>query len=335
MGKFRITTTVLAATLPAVLLATLLAGCASVASQSLTTSGTIMATEVSVGAEVAGKVTEVLVQEGQQVYKGDPVAKLDTVALELQLRQAQAVLAGAEARLAEATAGPRPEQVRQAEETARQAAATLADAENNYAVVNQLYGQGAATKAQLDAAATRLEAARAQAQAAQAQADLVRRGATPEQLKQLEAAAVQASVAVELAQLNLDRATVRAPITGVVVRRLVEPGALISPGTAIATLSNPDDLWLRVYVPENQLNLVKLGMTVIVSVDAYPGRAFGAEVVQIADRAEYTPRNVQTKEERVTTVYAVKLRLREGLDGELKPGMPADVTFPAPDSGGR
>lgn len=320
--------------IPAILLlAGLLAGCGGKGQEALMTSGTVTATEIPAAAEVAGKVTSVLVQEGQQVKQGDPIAKLDSAALELTLRQAQAAFQGAEARLAEAKAGPRPAQVRQAEEMARQTAAALAGAQKNYDTMKQLYDQGAATRAQFDAVTTQLETAGAQARAARAQADLVEQGATPEQIKGAEAAVAQARAAVELARLNLDRATVKAPVNGVAVRRLVEPGTLISPGTSVLTLMNLDDLWLRVYVPENQLNLVKLGMKVDVKVDAYPNRSFKAEVAQISDKAEFTPRNVQTKEERATTVYAVKLRFLEGFGGELKAGMPADVIFPVPESG--
>lgn len=293
----------------------------------LATSGTIEATEVPVASEVAGKVLAVLVEEGQEVKAGDLLVQLDDEALRLQLAQAEGALKLAQARLAEAQAGPRSAQVRQAEELARQAAAALDGAQKNYEVVKQLFDQGVVPKVQMDSAATQLEAARAQAEAAQAQLDLVRQGATPEQVQQLEAAVDQAEAAVNLAKFNLERANVKAPVSGVVVRRLVEPGALVAPGAPLITLANLNDLWLRVYVPEDQLNLVKLGMPVEVKVDSFPNRKFRAQVSYISNQAEFTPRNVQTKEERATTVYAVKLRLLEGLRGELKPGMPADVTF--------
>ncbi|MGE5508783.1 MAG: HlyD family secretion protein [Chitinophagales bacterium] len=301
----------------------------------LTTSGTIEATDVPVAAEVAGKVAAVLVEEGQRVRAGEPLAKLDTTALSIQLEQARAALKMAQARLAEAQAGPRAAQVRQTDELARQASAALEGAQKNFDTVKQLYDQGVAPKTQLDAATTALDTARAQAKAARAQADLVKQGATAEQLKQLEAQVEQASASVKLAEWSLDRATVKAPVDGSVIRRLVEPGALISPGATLATLSNPEDLWLRVYVPENQLSLVKVGMEAQVEVDSYPGRRFRAKVVSISDQAEFTPRNVQTKQERATTVYAVKLRLDEGLRGELKAGMPADVTFATPSPKGK
>ncbi|MGE5623653.1 MAG: HlyD family secretion protein [Methanocella sp.] len=303
--------------------------------EALTTSGTIEATEVPVASEVAGKVLEVLVQEGSRVKPGEALVRLDTAALSLQLEQAQASLRLAEAKLAEAKVGPRAAQVRQAEELAQQAAAAFGGALKNYETVKQLYEKGVAPKTQFDTATTQRDTAEAQAQAARAQADLVKQGATTEQLRQLEAAVAQARAVAELAQYNVDRATVKAPVGGVVVRRLVEPGALVPAGASLLTLANLDDLWLRVYVPENQLNLVRLGQRVEVSVDAYPGRRFTSVVSYISDQAEFTPRNVQTRKERVTTVYAAKLRLTDGLAGELKPGMPADVTFVPEKSAGK
>lgn len=293
----------------------------------LTTSGAIEATDVPVAAEVAGKVTAVLVQEGQRVEAGTPLVRLDTEALTLQLEQAQAALQMAEARLAEARVGPRSAQVRQADAVARQAVAALEGAQKNYDTVKQLYEQGVAPKTQWDAAVTQRDTTQAQAKAARAQADLVQQGATAEQLRQLEAAVAQATATAKLARFNLDRATVKAPVSAVVVRRLVEPGGLVAPGATLLTLADLDDLWLRVYVPETQLNQVRLGMEVGLAVDPYPTRRFRAQVVHVNDQAEFTPRNVQAKKERATTVYAVKLRLLEGLQGELKPGMPADVTF--------
>ncbi|MHB9145698.1 MAG: HlyD family secretion protein [Symbiobacteriia bacterium] len=308
-----------------------LVGCSpSTSGKNLTTSGTITATEVQVAAEVVGKVSSVAVDEGQRVKQGDAVATLDAGTLDIQVRQARAALQSVQSKLAEAKAGPRAAQVQQVDAALRQAQAALDGAQKGYDAVRQAFDKKAATQAQLDAAETQLKIVQAQADGAQAQANLVKQGASAEQLKQLQAAVDQAQAGLDMAQLNRQRAAVKAPIGGVVVRRLVEPGAMVAPGAPIAVLANLDDLWLRVYVPEDQLSQAQLGTQVQVRVDSYPGRTFRAEVSYISDTAEFTPRNVQTKEERATTVYAVKLRLLDGLGGELKPGMPADVVFATP-----
>ncbi len=165
---------------------------------------------------------------------------------------------------------------------------------------------------------------------------------TPEQMAQLQAtvdqawAAVdeasanvdQANAAANLARARLNKATVRAPIAGVVLSRIQEPGAVVAPGAAIAQLANLNDLFINVFIPVTDVGRLTLGMPVHVYVDAFPNRPFAGEVVHISDQVEFTPRNVVTKEKRVTQVVAVKVQIRDGLNGELKPGMPADVVFP-------
>ncbi len=152
-------------------------------------------------------------------------------------------------------------------------------------------------------------------------------------VEQAEAALQQAQTAVGQAEANLKvietqiaKLTLAAPADGVILTRSVQPGEVLSPGAVALTLANLSDLTLTVYIPEDRYGEVSLGQTVSVTVDSFPGETFRATVVHISDRAEFTPRNVQTVEGRKTTVFAIKLRL-EDPEGKLKPGMPADVIF--------
>lgn len=152
-------------------------------------------------------------------------------------------------------------------------------------------------------------------------------------VEQAEAALAQARTAIGQAEANLTvldaqirKLTVFAPADGTILTRNVQPGEVVNPGAVALTLADLSDLTLTVYVPEDRYGEVSLGQVVEVTVDSFPGQVFRAVVVQIADRAEFTPRNVQTVEGRKTTVFAVKLRLDDP-QGKLKPGMPADVTF--------
>lgn len=122
---------------------------------------------------------------------------------------------------------------------------------------------------------------------------------------------------------------ITAPFDGVVLERLVEPEEFAPPGSTVMVVAKPDDLTVKVYLPENRYGQISLGQTYPVSVDSFPGQTFQGKVSQISDKAEFTPRNVQTKDSRQTTVYAVKLTL-DPSGGKLKPGMPADVTFTVP-----
>lgn len=166
---------------------------------------------------------------------------------------------------------------------------------------------------------------------AQAQAGLKRAEAAAAQaeasLAQTEALVAQAQAEVDWVALQLERYTVLAPISGVVLVRNLELGEFTQAGATALTLGQLEQLTLTVYLPEDQYGEVKLGDTAQVRVDSFAGRAFPATVTRIADQAEFTPRNVQTKEGRKTTFFAIELSL-DNQDGSLKPGMPADVVFP-------
>jgi multidrug resistance efflux pump len=141
-----------------------------------------------------------------------------------------------------------------------------------------------------------------------------------------EKSIAQAEATVDLIEIQLDQLTVVAPTSGVVLIRNIESGELVQPGINIMTIGQLDKLSITVYVPEDKYGEIKLGDSAFVSVDSFPDEVFEAVVTRIADQAEYTPRNVQTEEDRKTTVFAVELSVDDP-DGNLKPGMPADVSF--------
>jgi HlyD family secretion protein len=143
---------------------------------------------------------------------------------------------------------------------------------------------------------------------------------------QLALAISQAGVELQTIDLQLEDLLIRAPVSGVVLTRNIQPGEVLAPGVAALTIGDLDQLTITVYVPEDRYGEIQLGDKAQVSVDSFPDETFDAIVVRIADRAEFTPRNVQTEEDRRTTVYAVQL-LVETPRGKLKPGMPADVLF--------
>jgi len=145
-------------------------------------------------------------------------------------------------------------------------------------------------------------------------------------MEQAEAGVTEAEAQLALLDLQIDKLTVNAPVDGVVLTRSVQTGEVVQSGGTIMTLAKLDTLKVTVYIPEDRYGEVKLGDSASLSVDSFPSETFDATVTRIADQAEYTPRNVQTKEERQTTVYAVELSV-ENPDGKLKPGMPVDVTF--------
>lgn len=171
-----------------------------------------------------------------------------------------------------------------------------------------------------------LKLAQARLEAAQARLDLAQAPVSAEQLALAKAQVEVAQAAVAALQAQIDRAVIKAPMDGTVLTRSVEPGEVVLPGTPLLTLARLDQLSITVYVPEDRYGQIRLGQTVAVIVDSFPGEEFQATVVRIADRAEFTPRNVQTEEGRRTTVFAVELDVKNP-QAKLKPGMPVDVLF--------
>jgi HlyD family secretion protein len=183
-----------------------------------------------------------------------------------------------------------------------------------------------AINAQVDAAQAQYDAAAAAVRAAQAKVDALVAGATKEQIAVAEAQVAQAQAALEVLQVQLGKLTLRSPIAGLVTSRAIHVGEVAAPGVTLLTIANLDSVKLTVYILEDRIGLVKVGQQVEVSVDSFPGETFVGEVSLIASHAEFTPKNVQTKEGRVSTVFAVKVTIPNP-EHKLKPGMPADATI--------
>lgn len=168
----------------------------------------------------------------------------------------------------------------------------------------------------------------AEANLATAEANLALAKATtsPEQLAAAQAQVDLAQTALGVIQAQMDKMSVTAPVDGIVLTRLVEPGEVVAPGATLLTVGPLEQLTITVYIPEDIYGTINLGQVALVNVDSFPGETFEAMVTRIADQAEFTPRNVQTQEDRRTTVFAVELGI-DNPDGKLKPGMPADVEF--------
>jgi HlyD family secretion protein len=142
-----------------------------------------------------------------------------------------------------------------------------------------------------------------------------------------EAVVEQARANVARADATLANAVIRAPFPGRVTVRHREAGETVSPGAPVLTLLDPGDRWVRIYVREDQIGAVQIGMAAQITSDTYPGRVYDGHVTFIGSEAEFTPRNVQTTEERIKLVYPVKVRITGDPGFELKPGIPADVTL--------
>jgi HlyD family secretion protein len=291
-------------------------------------SGTIEAASVDVAAQLGGRVVRLLTAEGAQVRAGDTLAVLDTLAAGFQARQARASVDLADAQLRTLLNGAREEDRRQAEAQVAQAEANHKNAQADADRVGALFSVGSASRKQKDDIEARLTVAGAQLEAARQARDKLDRFARPEDVDAGRARLEQALAALDLARKNLNECFVVAPVSGTVTSRAVETGDLVAPGGTIAALSELDTVSLVIYVSEKELARVKLGAEAEVKIDAARQRVFPGRITYISPTAEFTPRNIQTREDRVKLVFGVKLRIPNP-DGLLKPGLPADAMVKA------
>jgi HlyD family secretion protein len=288
-------------------------------------SGTIELRESRLGAQVSGIVLSVAVEEGDSVLPGQALLVQDTVARSLQRDQARAAAAAARATWDQFARGSRAEDINQALAQKEAARAQSSGAEDNFRRIQALSTQGAATPAQLESAHTQLDAAQATFKALESSANRLVKGSRVEEIVRARAQWEQAEAVLRSAQDQLDRSIVRAPAgpkgRWIVTERLAEPGEMVQPGGQVLSLADPGRAELRIYLGEKAAAQVKIGQKAQVFLDSNPSQAIGAVVANVANQAEFTPKNVQTPGERAKLVYAVTLRVDN--DGRLKSGMPA------------
>jgi len=307
--------------------------------------GVIEGHEADVAARIPSRVVAVLVDEGDRVKRGQVLVQLDC-------REQEALLTAAKARLemTRGQAGAAQSQVEAALRAARAATAgirasgaqsaalvTTRDATGRQVKrIEQLRGEGGATELDLDRSATQVKrlndqllALRAQTQVArdQASAAQARASAARKQAEAAVAAITAAQADVRRAQTLVEECTLGSPLDGTVLTRAIEPGEVVLPGTRVMTVVRLDRVETRFYLPNRDLAAASPGQKVQVVADAYPERAFEGTILSISAEAEFTPRNVQTREDRDRLVYAVRVEIANPR-GELRPGMPVEVSIP-------
>ncbi|HLN57703.1 MAG TPA: HlyD family efflux transporter periplasmic adaptor subunit [Thermoanaerobaculia bacterium] len=272
-------------------------------------SGAIEARDVEVGSLLGGRVAKILVEEGSLVAAGQPIVKFETDLIDLQIQQQRSKIEQAQANLTKALRGPRVEEIGSARASAE-------NAERERLRQKGLLEKGVTAQQQYDTAETLAKTTR------EALLQL-ERGNRPEDI-----AAARATLQTEerqLAYLERQRAEsiVTAPAAGVIESMDLRPGDLVGPNQPVARMLEPSQVWVRVYVPEPELGRVRVGQKAFLTVDTFPKTEFSGRVVEIRTQAEYTPRNVQTLDQRMDQVFGVKVAIDPA--PQLKPGMAATV----------
>jgi HlyD family secretion protein len=291
----------------------------------LVLNGRIEAPSVELAPKVMGRVAAIAVREGDRVKAGDVLVRLDLGDTALVVERDRRAVEAAEARVRDLEAGSRRAEIRaaEAEVADRRAALALAEAEAARQVL--LRSKKAGTQRDLDRAQAELARARAALAASEQRLVLLEEGFRRQQTRQARAELERARAVLGQSEILVREAEIRAPADGVVLHRLAEPGQLVGPGQPAITLAFADRLYVRTFVPEPRLGHVRPGLAVDVRVDAFPDRTFRARVTEIAPDAEFTPKPVETREERVNLVYAAKVDLDAGWNVPLVVGQPAEV----------
>jgi HlyD family secretion protein len=296
----------------ALLLTLFLFGCSNDNQNTITASGTIETTEVTVAAKVGGEITKLFVNEGAKVNKGDTLLNIDRTDIEIQYKQALANASGAEAQYNLTLKGPRVEDILQAE-------ANYKNAKSDFDRAEELYKEKTITQKMRDDAELKFITA-------EQNFEKMKRGSRSEEIAGARARFNQAAAQTEAIQKKLNDAVVVAPIQGVITQKAIEEGDNVMPNGALFRISRLDNVHLTIYVTEIELAKIKLGQDAKIFIDAYPDKPFIGKITYISDVAEFTPKNIQTKDDRTKLVFGVKI---EALNPNftLKPGMPADAVI--------
>lgn len=278
-------------------------GCSRGPAPAFEGSGVLEATEITVGAKTAGTVDSLAVREGDSVGRGDVLCVIETDKLLLQKRQLAAGLN--EVRL----------NIQNAKRAADLAEESFKAAEKKFERIRALHGESSVSQQQFEDAETGFLAAKTQWENSRTS------------LQALASKEEQVRLQLELAESGLDDATLRSPLTGTVTQLYLDRGEIARPGGPVAAVADLERMWVKVYVKETDLGRVKLNSEAALRIDSAPGRGFKGRVSWISQKAEFTPKMVQTKDARSDLVYAVKVEVANP-DGTLKIGMPADVTIP-------
>ncbi len=266
----------------------------------ITGSGTLEATEITISSKNNGQVLDLLVKEGDQVQIGSLIAVIDTEKLVLQKEQIEAGLAEVIYYISNAREG-----INLAQEQ-------YLNIKKKYERIKTLQQEGSATQQQLDDVETMYNQSQTQLKTAESS------------LKASEMKRQQIEANLKLIQSQIDDATITSPVSGIVINKFIEKGETVAMGLPIVTIADLKNLWIKLYVTGPELGFIKLAGKADIMVDSFPGRKFEGTIVWISSKAEFTPKNIQTKEARADLVYAVKIEISNP-DLLLKIGMPADI----------
>lgn len=292
---------------------------------SLVLHGNVDIRQVELAFNASGRIDQVLVHEGDQIQKGQLLAKLDTTRLQLALRQARAQADAQRSQVAKLKAGSRPEEIRQAAAERDAAQAAVREASQIHERQLDLVAKKFVSQQQADTAKNTLDGAQQRLKAAEEIHRLALIGPRQEDIAAAEASLAAQEAAVAGLERDIAEGELHAPDAGIIQNRVLEPGDMASSQKTVFTLALTDPVWARVYLPESALGRIPTGARAIITSDSHPDRKYAGWVGYISPAAEFTPKSVETQELRTSLVYQARVYACD--NGEtLRQGMPVTVT---------
>lgn len=291
----------------------------------LQATGTIEVTSVELNSKVSGTIKTLALEAGDPVSQGQLAAEISRNDLAAQRERDAMALLKAEAQLADLLSGAREPELTEAAANVNIAKVIYAKAEEDLARRETLYAAGAISEQELQQFQNNLELEKNRLQAAEARLSLLEAGSRAQTIAAARAEVQRNEAVLQASETLLEDLKIYSPISGSVISKNYQPGEFVQMGAPLATVADLNDLWIKVYIPTAALPAVKLGQKVEFTVSGEP-TVFEGTVSEIAAKGEFTPKSIQTKQERANIVFGVKIKT-DSQGGILKPGMPADVTF--------
>lgn len=296
-------------------------------SQQLALAGNVDIRETQLGFRVPGKILEVLVEEGDAVTNGAVLGRLDPEPFEKRVRAAAAQVEAARANLGLLKAGYRTGEIAQARAVLRERTVSCENAKRLYDRQEELLRNNTVSQQERDDSEARYREAEARLHSAREHLALLEAGFRREDIAAAEAELERVAAGLASAQLELADTVLTAPADGMILTRSQEPGAVVQAGGTILTLSVQDVVWVRAYIHEPDMGRIHPGMEVQVITDSFPDKPLKGQIGYISPRAEFTPRNVETRELRTSLVYRVRVTVSDP-EKTLRQGMPVTVRIP-------
>jgi HlyD family secretion protein len=280
---------------------------------------------VDIAARLSGTLEHISVQEGEKVEEGQLIGRLSRSDLVAQTQRDALGVIAAEAKLNDLVDGARQQEIEAASAQVAFKEAAQQKAQQDLTRAESLFEAGALSEEELEQARLRLMQIDTELKVAQSELNLLQAGSRPATIEAAKTEVERSRAVWEASLAVLEDLNLVAPLSGIVVSRNYEPGEFVTAGSVVATVSDLDSLWIKVYIPTDDLPQIHLEQKLAINVSG-SSRTFNGRVQHIATQGEFTPKTIQTEKERTNVVFAVKIALDQA-DNILKPGMPADVIF--------